>query len=205
VVVNMPSQRLQTANAIREHVIEDLQPYVCTYELCTTPHILYSKRRDWIEHEDSHISTGWQCLIHADMIYASLAEYQMHLSEMHPADKSSLEHPELLQASLVRQQGIERSCPFCGVNDLHSSQMARHIGNHLIDLALFALPREITEEAEVDSCQTTHTESSSRATIDSGDLVFEDPLLRQDVEEQYSINGEPSVREDNNSKISQSF
>lgn len=160
----------------------DFQPYVCTYEFCNTSHSLYVFQKEWVEHEDSHTFNGWQCFIHTDVIYDNLISYQMHLIEQHPAEESALASPELLQASRVKTRGIEPNCPLCGE---YSPQMAKHIGDHLIEIALFTLPRDTSDESDDsgDSDRALPSDNNSEVTRDSNDSFFKDYLYQDNKEE----------------------
>jgi hypothetical protein len=47
----------------RKHVFNDLQPYVCILENCTTPNRVFNQRRDWEDHlrQESGAPFGQEC------------------------------------------------------------------------------------------------------------------------------------------------
>jgi hypothetical protein len=38
-------------HTVRKHVLEDLEPYICTFEGCSSPLKTFSRRRDFVQHE----------------------------------------------------------------------------------------------------------------------------------------------------------
>ncbi len=41
-----------------EHIFDDLQPYICTFQHCSTPDRLYDSRREWFHHVTAHLRCG---------------------------------------------------------------------------------------------------------------------------------------------------
>lgn len=52
--------RYGRGRAWRTHLLQDLQPYICTYPDCESSEQLFRSRREWAEHEASH-RKAWRC------------------------------------------------------------------------------------------------------------------------------------------------
>ena len=48
------SRHIHSAVAWKRHVLDDLEPYVCTYRGCAEPDWMYSNKADWFFHESQH-------------------------------------------------------------------------------------------------------------------------------------------------------
>lgn len=50
----------------RKHVLQDLRPYVCTFEHCRNEDSTFARRRDWVDHEmrEHQLSESfYRCLV----------------------------------------------------------------------------------------------------------------------------------------------
>ena len=189
----------------REHVINDLAPYLCTFEDCRKPQQLFLTSREWIYHmQRHHIPVEWSCLAHTsstsangqqEVVFQDEQAYKQHLEEEHSNTKSITE-AELHMSSRLASQ-VFTICPFCSLRleDLEGpgvSQRAlqKHVGEHLQALALCSLPWEDFDEGTAMSsnrAQQENNDHSARRNIDTGstseksttsDLVFPDSLTQ---------------------------
>ena len=112
------------------HVFQDLQPYVCLFPTCTTPHKMYSSRREWFRHLRGAHLAEW-----------ARGQYESSAASTNDGAKSTL----------------HAICPLCGSESGSETHFEHHLARHLQELALFVLPRgeneeeAIESEAEVDS------------------------------------------------------
>ncbi|KAF6839586.1 ankyrin repeat protein [Colletotrichum plurivorum] len=131
-----------------EHVLRDLQPYMCTYADCAEADTMYINRASWIEHEAQAHRRVWRCFEHKDL-FRSEQELIRHLE---------VEHQTLTQVQLRGVSGLahaaskdERSvCPFCLSCGPHEKELADHMALHMERLALFSMPRSVGIEADDD-------------------------------------------------------
>ncbi|KAH8749410.1 hypothetical protein F5882DRAFT_488661, partial [Hyaloscypha sp. PMI_1271] len=137
-------QRISNQQAWRKHVMRDLKPYVCTSEDCDMK--LFPDRRTWFTHE-----------------------LQNHLVEIHADRFTEDQLPALVK---VYQKPVDKlrpsACPFCDewetkLRELNThmspdeilvvttAQFRHHVGSHMEQLALFAIPRGYKEDGDAGS------------------------------------------------------
>ena len=168
----------------RKHVLTDLRPYVCSFEECDLK--LFADRQIWFNHELECHRLEWCCRFCSHPPFGSENNLSTHMRHRHPQFSSPVQLPALMKAS---RQSLDRipatSCPLCHwdvkLRDLntHTSldetlvvtleQFRHHLGTHMEQLALFALPRSGKgEEGDADSNKAavmTHSDSQSRQSL----------------------------------------
>ena len=125
-------------NRGRKHVLSDLQPYLCTFEGCSTQ--MFQSRHEWFQHELDKHRREWHCCLCSNRIpFSSAAQLQLHLSDKH-VDHSTQQTSALLALCEKRPESIALSaCPFCAwyswdpckvlnVNPTHQSSTC--VGNY---------------------------------------------------------------------------
>ena len=139
---------------------------MCTFE-CDLK--LFADRRTWFEHELQFHRLEWSCRACSHPPFRSEAGLSLHIRYRHGPFPSAAQLPALIEAS---KQPVDRipaaECPLCHwdkfLKDLNShmssdetlvvtpAQFRRHLGAHMEQLALFALPRSYKyEEEDADS------------------------------------------------------
>jgi uncharacterized C2H2 Zn-finger protein len=114
------------------------------YFQCPLCYVIISikDRKEWARHVFMDVAP-YACVFapcpSAHKLYGLRREWSRHIQEHHGSLTSATEPSE--------------QCPLCKENSQHMSliKLQRHIGRHLEDLALFAVPRGDDEEAEEDS------------------------------------------------------
>ncbi|KAF8465065.1 hypothetical protein BDZ91DRAFT_728618 [Kalaharituber pfeilii] len=134
----------------KKHVLEDLQPYICTYESCAQPDRLFISRKEWYDHELQDHRREWVCnLKHCrNLVFCSRSSFHTHLCWMHDdvlsdtANAADINHDKLafISSHCEVPAESEQKCPFCSTC-LIPSNLRNHLADHLIDIALFTLPR----------------------------------------------------------------
>jgi hypothetical protein len=169
-----PLTSYNIADNCRKHIIRDLRPFICTYEHCSQPDVLYSSLKEWTTHEDTH-RMGWQCLGRCELKFPRLEEYQTHIREKHPDEEKYMSSREVIRASTIIISEGSEPCPFCDVVLDRPGAKARHVGNHLIALALFVLPKDLSQDSDSDVdpafAQRSVSTLDSRQTIYSGSAI----------------------------------
>jgi len=152
---------------IRKHVLSDLKPYLCTYEKCELK--LFPDHNTWFSHELKDHRREWSCYFCSHTPFSSATDYQNHLQHRHSQSFTEDQFSSLLEMSqrpIVKVSPAE--CPFCddwekrlrAVNThipssetlvVTPNQFKHHVGAHMEQLALFAIPRGYTETGEADS------------------------------------------------------
>ncbi|KAK3389728.1 hypothetical protein B0H63DRAFT_464231 [Podospora didyma] len=148
-------------DAWRSHLVHDLKPYLCTYEICSDPNRLYGSHREWLDHENLHTRV-WHCRIH-EREFETQPEYTQHLRQDHPDATPEDFSSELIAASVGPSAEIHhRSCPLCSSGFTDVQDMQQHVKHHLERLALFSLPG-VQQDGE-----GPEVSSDSRQVIQSG-------------------------------------
>lgn len=134
-----------------QHLVKDLQPYICLYANCDKPGKTYSSFAEWKMHleEEPHY-TSWECsLLHDNdscsdssddevLIFDTCEKLEDHIRFFHPGlDPSSAEdwfHHEHQIDPLPQQ------CFVCWQVIPEFETLLKHIANHLESMSLLAFP-----------------------------------------------------------------
>ncbi|KAF8465057.1 hypothetical protein BDZ91DRAFT_659683, partial [Kalaharituber pfeilii] len=118
----------------RKHVLEDLQPYICTFESCTQRNELFMSRQDWYYHEIQNHRREWVCNLKSceNRVFRSRSSFHTHLCEMHNELAFISNYCEVPALS-------EQKCPLCSAL-LSPAILKNHLADHLSHIALFTLP-----------------------------------------------------------------
>jgi hypothetical protein len=170
-------QSIRRESSWQRHVYADLRSYVCTFADCRST--LFEDQREWFEHECEQHRSQWHCSIcnvkHLKTEGAFHSHIQTHASnvtedQLNTLSKAARHPPDQFRAS---------DCPFCTawdrrLQDVNPSQetpsvtptqFMKHVGSHMRQLALFALPREYVEEAEEASASSNDIEVENHGTV----------------------------------------
>lgn len=132
------------------HVYADLSAYICTWPECTQALKLYSTRRAWAQHElEHHLSqVEYQCLV-CERIFQDELSFSVHLRQ-HQVLPTILQKDALNKARRLVPLTLEQfRCNLCGKRGYPNSRTyATHVGHHLEDIALVALPRTADDTYE---------------------------------------------------------
>lgn len=135
---------------IRKHVFCDLRPYVCLSQTCTAADQEFERRNDWSHHmREEHWKT-WTCQFGCEAKFTSVAGFRRHLATLHVADISEQNIDSIVSLSgsdeFTRAEG---ACPLCLQVEIKSHrQYHTHVGHHLEQLALFALPSSSVQDED---------------------------------------------------------
>ncbi|KAL2834633.1 hypothetical protein BJY01DRAFT_81612 [Aspergillus pseudoustus] len=121
-----------------DHVKHDIDPYVCLFEDCDAPDVLYGHSQSWLKHMRQH-SKRWRCPAksHEPLVFETQPEYETHMVETH-----KVHGPQVLlmiQRHCRSSGPLFESCPLCGASGPNLS-LESHIAGHLVHLALKSLP-----------------------------------------------------------------
>ncbi|EEU38356.1 uncharacterized protein NECHADRAFT_77025 [Fusarium vanettenii 77-13-4] len=190
-----------TKGAWRQHLHEDIQPYVCISEKCRHPAQFFSNSTQWLQHMDKFHGRDWPQRVHMAtwfcdkehdrLEFKSECELQKHLNR----DHTSLSDAHV-NALVRRNWGVgcrePHVCPLCestpsNIVPLMNNKdkallLCRHIGDHLKAIALFSLPSLSTDPANDEQ------KSSSGAQLPSnedsgGDSARKNQAVAQLVED----------------------
>ena len=130
--------------AWRQHVFEDLPPYVCLSETCGSAVKSFSRRRDWARHNDTMHNRTWVCPHACAKMMRSPTELRSHLAAEH-AHSILPDGVQNLTTTCERTVELDTSrlCPLCTRPCNVKKPWTKHVGHHLEQLALFSLPMEL--------------------------------------------------------------
>jgi hypothetical protein len=129
----------------RKHVYSDLEPYICLFSDCTLGLRAFRSQREWINHEfQAHrVNTQWWCNI-CNEPFDTQGLLRAHIEGSHQQDAVLLPAEEVFTASkkLIPKDARAEMCPFCLTAPAQTQHgFARHVGRHLREISLVALPR----------------------------------------------------------------
>lgn len=153
------------ANDNRRHVFTDLQPYICTFEGCSSGS--FSSRHDWFNHEVESHRKQWCCAKCHSSKFTSASSLRDHFDSVHPGSFTNSQWPLILKTCErpLRNFGPS-SCPLCFSWDppegkaYNAEEFCRHLGSHLQQLALTALPIAIEGLVVLDDGDVEETDDS---------------------------------------------
>jgi hypothetical protein len=144
---------------------------------------LFPDYNTWFSHELKDHRREWACYFCSHAPFNSPTDYQNHLMDRHPQSNLVNQFSSLLEMSqrpIVKVSPADR--PFCDdwekrlrlVNThiplsetliVTPSQFKHHVGAHMEQLALFAIPRGYTEDGEADSGNAAPDAGSERSSL----------------------------------------
>ncbi|RDL39878.1 uncharacterized protein BP5553_04218 [Venustampulla echinocandica] len=167
-------QVVKNKNAWKKHVFWDLKPYVCTFQECATR--MFRSRNEWFTHELQCHRREWVCQFCQHDAFPTAEMFSKHVVSKHPA---ILAGSKIEAVILQSEEPIARipvnACPLCNEWETHlcdskqdskrlllndgeivepygtPKQFRRHLGRHMEQLALFALPVKGSDELENES------------------------------------------------------
>lgn len=183
----------------RRHLLSDLRPYSCISEPCNAAEQLFETREIWIEHEIIFHHQEWWCdAPHDDepavRVFSSKETFTNHLLSDHDCFEEA-QVPFLLASGIHPSLFPFLVCPFCNTPDLdlrdvqnlyeiandtyvhleNSTQLQKHVGVHLRNFSLLALPDpdEENEDAVSDILNVDSEHRRSFVVPSSGSLDSE--------------------------------
>lgn len=132
--------------AWKQHVLHDLQPYVCTYEHCSKANELFRSRSLWMRHKDSAHRRYWRCYDHPSVTYTTYSELRHYLSNQHSETFSDTQIKNLTDVYAFVSNDNRECCPICLQSQPFERGIANHVANHLERIALFSLAKSYQDD-----------------------------------------------------------
>ncbi|KAK6510262.1 hypothetical protein TWF481_004979 [Arthrobotrys musiformis] len=126
----------------KAHVLQDLQPYVCTFPNCEFRDLFFETKEQWFQHEQAKHRINWFCNTKSHSRFKTKAEFRSHMTKKHSHDvKFDDLEPEMISKLFAipanpTDPGI---CTLC-MEEVQNPEA--HVSQHLEMLALFAIPRQ---------------------------------------------------------------
>ncbi|KAI3135178.1 hypothetical protein DTO012A7_5591 [Penicillium roqueforti] len=134
----------------QEHIRQDLQPYVCTYEECSDADRMHASRHAWLEHERLVHRRIWRCFEHRSFSSKSKNGLLQHFLDCHKGlDEQQIEN--LLDIAETTVADDRQTCPFCFSIGPFAKGFHNHVAFHQEQFATFAVPRNFDSNKEADS------------------------------------------------------
>ena len=137
------------------HVFSDLKPYLCTFSDCKSSHLTFPSRQLWADHEfQNHRSLKiYRCSV-CQLDHATGKSFLDHLEQNHSSKRPQNEVQASTLLTVAKTDVLAdlstEACPLCQkIGFISHRDFVSHVGRHMEDLALIALPRD--NEADSDS------------------------------------------------------
>ncbi|KAI7764031.1 hypothetical protein LZL87_006413 [Fusarium oxysporum] len=165
----LPAQQVFDDRRWQNHVINDLDAYICLFEDCDQPDVLYSHSDEWLSHLQQH-RRFWRCASHRDLDpFSSSAEYIAHMRDVHNSKLNDNRLRIMANRNSRKVPKMFPSCPLCGQDeDEVNGRLEDHLAGHLRSLALKSLPSyegDIPEDITSDNDSIDVSRPQSRSTI----------------------------------------
>ncbi|KAH6632375.1 hypothetical protein F5144DRAFT_489216 [Chaetomium tenue] len=180
----LPAQEMFEDRKWQNHVKNDLDPYVCLFENCNEPDLLYSHSEEWLSHMRQH-GMLWRCSSHRKLgPFSTREEYMEHVRRDHRSKHSDAQLRALANRSTHKTANLFPSCPLCGKHEVETdNRLEDHIAGHLRSLALKSLPsyqEDIPDDAGSGRSSVDTSRPRSRSTVK--DLNSDDDMLEFEAE-----------------------
>ncbi|RPA83855.1 hypothetical protein BJ508DRAFT_413188 [Ascobolus immersus RN42] len=168
----------------RQHVLRDLEPYICTFSSCGLD--MFHSQYAWFDHELLNHRSQWGCRKCLGHFY-SADQFQSHILVCQLGGDSSISKSLLSRITEQAKRPVDKiradDCPFCDdwatpptgfdpkaeVLFVTVNQYRKHVGQHMQKLALFALPRPmIASSLDGSDCALGPDEVGDFHSIGSG-------------------------------------
>ena len=188
----------------RSHVLDDIKPYMCTYEHCSLAGKTYSSKKAWWEHERQQHRTkrSWKCepceKKNSDSSFTTLEQFQDHISNQHsvPLAKAVMQTISKFCERDDEVLGPSKTCSFCKEDIKGTAKervmpseraVRRHMADHLKQLAFFvAFPAGETNFDDVESNFQDDSDSDEDFRSEIGSLASNhDYLPKKQVNDAY--------------------
>ena len=155
------------------HIFADLQPYICTFADCEDELAQFPNRAAWAEHEFSQhrITQSWSCP-KCPQAFISVSGWQSHIQEKHflffSGHNCNVAKDMAHRTEATRIEDEE--CPLCRiVVGKPRRAFVKHVGRHMEEIALMALPRNVEEDSEEENSKR-HSSAASSVVSNSGNV-----------------------------------
>ncbi|KAI9881508.1 MAG: hypothetical protein M1830_000071 [Pleopsidium flavum] len=148
----------------KKHVFDDLEPYICSFLRCSNGINTFASRRAWIDHEFSkHRVKVWPCTP-CSMTFGRAVDFREHVKQTHSTLLTSSQVEDAVRAETTRmlyQPNAKQMCPFCLAVPAESKHtFAAHVGEHMQEVALAALPPSTASDLDDASFGTDQSQGS---------------------------------------------
>ncbi|KAF4443304.1 zinc finger protein [Fusarium austroafricanum] len=134
------------------HILQDIRPYICTYDNCPAAPQLFVSKHDWIRHEEVEHRQRWSCTDHPKLIYASPDGLSAHFTLSHSGMFKESDIDELVKVCGFESVDDRLLCPVCLQEPSSDEGLTNHLATHLEEIALSTLPTiRLEDSGDADS------------------------------------------------------
>lgn len=199
---------LQSLINASDHVIRDLEPFICVFDSCTDSSQLehgpstFETSKAWMNHMQNAHGYVWECRApsHAPMIFEQETEFQKHSSEEHGVPTAYVE----TLSSAARRPILKKIevCPFgddfsgpenAQSNSVFTSEAFHlHVAAHMKEIALLTLQKlpsdnqdeseDVASDAPLDKEGAKELRGSMYSILDDEDLDYKDEAQDRDLD-----------------------
>ena len=199
---------LQSLINASDHVIRDLEPFICIFDSCTnlSQHAhgpsTFETSKAWMNHMQNAHGYVWECRApsHAPIIFEQETEFQNHSSEEHGVPTAYVE----TLSSAARRPILQKIevCPFgddfsrpenAQSNSVFTSEAFHlHVAHHMKLIALLTLQKlpsdnqdeseDVASDAPLDNEGAKELRESMYNILDDEDLDFKDEAEDRDLD-----------------------
>ncbi|ORY58056.1 uncharacterized protein BCR38DRAFT_447870 [Pseudomassariella vexata] len=178
--------KIKTEDDWKQHVLEDLEPYLCTFDECFSAQEMYAIRDEWYQHElETHrVKKVWKCAACSEE-FTTKSLVEEHLESHGP----ELDQDEIFMMKAMLRQTLSNKhfgtsnfdCPLCRIK-VSSGKTKDHIARHL---EFFALLSVLEEESSEDDSDEMFSQTNDDAM---SDRYIRETVLSTFVKEQLKLN-----------------
>lgn len=166
----------------RQHYLEDLRPYVCLHDGCSSQDIRYSTIDEWTAHIRASHGQAWRCLFGCNDTFLARMTFEEHMIAEHYAQFTSKELPTLTE--LCMKHTLDTSitqCPCCGETTESADHFHHHLAKHLEDIAILSLMPNSPCEFSTNTGIELQPRNTKPSYLDQKSTVQSPGPLHQDV------------------------
>ncbi|RGP64697.1 transcription factor [Fusarium sporotrichioides] len=170
----------KTRTAWKRHVFGDLRPYTCVLSHCTESNTDFDRRHNWQLHVSKYHWRSWACPFKCHQPFTSATEFSIHIKNLHLPTGTEEEIRSVTSlGEKPAPDDTSSHCLLCGQSVTGLKKYVKHVGKHLEQLALLALPRLGTEELEGEMGSKEHNSVKSGTDANSlyGSSTTPSPIL----------------------------
>jgi ankyrin repeat protein len=178
-------KRFKEEREWRRHVFADLQSYLCTFPECDTPY--FRDIDEWWQHEMENHRVNYTCRLCEGKSFHLKGQYLAHVKQQHPGVFDDSDERYVIEISRKPVKRIPaQDCPCCfdwtdrlrghaSVLDdsaptedalmVSPTNFKCHVGSHLEQLALLAIPISSSTEDKVDINVTVEADERTLSPV----------------------------------------
>jgi hypothetical protein len=149
-------------------VLNDLQPYVCTYQNCDLGDQFFHSRDEWHDHESKRHRVKWYCNTDHHSQYENRGDFINHMKKDHDV---AFDGSRFVTVQDMFRQPSRRDEGTCNLCMQESKKLKSHVSWHLEQMALFVLPMvsEPAESSGAEHCIVSYKYAAKDASDEQDD------------------------------------